>query len=109
MSERRGAGETYSQDSSLPSCHFDHRGTQELVAEAIAPLHLLNDCVGFDFFGLLGRDGLLYMRVEKAAGPRHDLDAEAFEHAAELPVDEFDAAKEVAELFRLLDLDGAFG
>ena len=96
-------------DSSLPGCHFYHCRSQELVAEAIATLHLLNNRVRLDLAGLFGRDGLVYVRVEKLADRRHDFDAEAFEHAAELPVDEFDAVQEVSKLFRLLDLDCALG
>src|ERR687883_1751347 len=70
---------------SLTRGDLDHRGAQELVAEAVAPLHLLRDRVGRDFVRRLGGDGLVDVRVEEFADRRHDLDAETFEHAAELP------------------------
>src|SRR5947209_17072475 len=95
--------------SSLPRGYFDHRGAQELVAEAVAPLHLLHDCVGFYFVRRLGGDGLVHVRVEELADRGHGLDAEAFEHAAELSVDQLDAVQEVAELVRLFGLQRALG
>src|SRR2546423_4355813 len=91
----------YTPHSTLSGSYFDHRGAQEFVAEAVAPLHLLHDCVGFDFFRLLGGDGLVDVRVEEVADRRHHLDPEAFEHAAELSVNQLDALQGVAGLLRL--------
>src|SRR5947207_639714 len=98
MSKRGAVSEVFPYHSSLITYHsslsggyFNHRGAQELVAEAVAPLHLLHDCVGFDFVRRLGGDGLVHVRVEKLADRGHDLDAQAFEHAAELTVNQLDA------------------
>src|SRR4051812_45387737 len=91
----------------LSGGYFDHRGTQELVAETVASLHLLHDCVGLYVSPLLGCDRLVYVWVEQVPDGRDDFDPEPFDDDAKLTVYQLDAFKEVFELRGLFGLHRA--